>query len=379
MCPRFRLIVEYKNYSLKAVCFRILSVFLGIGLALISLEIILRFLPVRTEPRVIGLDDIYPVSNFESNRTGIWSKGWNFVMVNKVHTNNYGFINDQDYNPGAKGPLLAIIGDSYVQALYIPYSKSLQGLLEGFSEYLRVYSFGISGAALPRYLIYAEYAKEIFRPEGLVVVIYRNDYLESWYKYKGQPEYYFFESSDSKELVLRRINAERHWYDELLYHSRFYSYLEDNVEVFQTIHELTSYDKSFIYEINITPPKEALADSKRAVDQFLKELPIRAGLSISRILFVVDSIREAIYYPGMFPNADNSYVSVMNEYFIAQATELGYEVIDMHGIFKEHYRRNKRRFDFVHDSHWNGLAHRIVADAVMKSRLFESVTKPFRQ
>ncbi len=60
-----------------------------------------------------------PVIRFKENRDFIWSKGKAFSITTRKHSNNYGFLNDQDYDPQKKGPLLAIIGDSFIQATQV--------------------------------------------------------------------------------------------------------------------------------------------------------------------------------------------------------------------------------------------------------------------
>jgi hypothetical protein len=50
-----------------------------------------------------------------------------------------------------------------------------------------------------------------------------------------------------------------------------------------------------------------------------------------------------------------------------RALQGGFHVIDMHPIFKRHYRSNKKKFEFENDWHWNGLAHSIAANNILNS------------
>jgi len=43
--------------------------------------------------------------------------------------NNAGFVDDQDYNASYEQPLLAIVGDSYVEAAMVSYVETLHGRL----------------------------------------------------------------------------------------------------------------------------------------------------------------------------------------------------------------------------------------------------------
>ena len=101
------------------------------------------------------------------------SKGWNFSIVNRVHINNAGFVNDRDYEAGETTPLLAVIGDSYVHAPMVSYPDTLHGRLSAAIEGRgRVYSFAASGAPLSQYLVWARHASDIYRPDAMVFVSY---------------------------------------------------------------------------------------------------------------------------------------------------------------------------------------------------------------
>src|SRR5690606_27510166 len=89
------------------------AILISIVGTLVVAEVVLRFLPVNEGLRAQPVDAVNPVFRFEPNRTAIWSEGWNLESVNRVHVNNDGFVNDQDYDPAASTPLLAIVGDSY--------------------------------------------------------------------------------------------------------------------------------------------------------------------------------------------------------------------------------------------------------------------------
>ena len=111
-----------------------------------------------------------PVFHFTPERHAIFSRGWNFDMVNHRRVNNAGWINDQYYRKDDPAPLLAIIGDSYIEALMVPYAQTLYGrLAEKLAGRLRVYSFGASGAPLSQYLIWASHAVREYGARAVVI------------------------------------------------------------------------------------------------------------------------------------------------------------------------------------------------------------------
>src|SRR3954471_7958189 len=99
----------------------------SIFFCLLAAEVVLRFLPVSTGLRSMPVTAAEPVLHFTPNRPFTNSLGW--TMHNVVHgrVNNAGFVNDQDYaREGA--PLIAVIGDSFIEAQMVPYGETLQGL-----------------------------------------------------------------------------------------------------------------------------------------------------------------------------------------------------------------------------------------------------------
>ena len=157
-----------------------LLLFVGSTLLWLALaEGICRLLPVHTGYEVQPVDVANPIVRFHPNRDFLFSRGPFLTNVNRGHVNNYGFVNDQDYESGDKRPLLAVIGDSYIEAGMVPYPLTLQGRLAGRQNgNRRVYSFGSSGSSLLDYLYYAIYARQQFGAEWLVINVVGNDFDE---------------------------------------------------------------------------------------------------------------------------------------------------------------------------------------------------------
>src|SRR5262245_62679314 len=137
----------------KHILFAALSVAMGVLACLLVAEIALRFLPVATGFWAEPVNATQPVFRFSPNREFLFSRDWNFSLVNRGRVNNDGFINDEDYVESDPRPLLAVIGDSYVEAAMVPneqtFYRRLANTLKGRG---RVYSVGASGAPLSQYL-----------------------------------------------------------------------------------------------------------------------------------------------------------------------------------------------------------------------------------
>ena len=57
-------------------------------------------------------------------------------------------------------------------------------------------------------------------------------------------------------------------------------------------------------------------------------------------------------------------------HFFQKAKKLGYEYVDMDPIFHQHYARNRKKFEFKFDGHWNTLGHQVVASSIMETDLW---------
>src|SRR5262245_17307283 len=131
----------------KTLLFSTITVILSVAACLVFLEIGLRFLPVSFGIRTHAITADNPILHFQPNSTIVFSRGWDFKMLNIRRVNNAGYVNDQDYSNEDVRPLLAVIGDSYVEAAMVPYLETMYGrLADALRGKMKVYSFGVSGA-----------------------------------------------------------------------------------------------------------------------------------------------------------------------------------------------------------------------------------------
>src|SRR4051812_26195055 len=148
--------------------------------ALLLLEVAFRFLPVAEAPWVKPPTAANPIQRYVPNASFTWSVGWNFQLVTHGRTNAQGFVADYDYDAAAISPLVAVIGDSFIEALSVPFAKSLTGRLQqALGARGRAYAFAQSGAPLSQYVAYARHACEVYHPQRIVVSVVGNDFDES--------------------------------------------------------------------------------------------------------------------------------------------------------------------------------------------------------
>ena len=343
---------------------------------LAGLEILLRVLPAHGDLRRTPVDDRRPISRFTPDREFTWSRDWNFSVVNTVRVNNAGFVSDVDYEADAPGPLLAVIGDSYVEAAMVPFRQTCAGRLATMLEpAARAYAFGMSGAPLSQYLAWARHARDEYRPDGLLVIVVDNDYDESLIEYTRREGYHHFVRQDDGRLAWERVDLVPTLASRLARHSALFRYLVWNLRVKESFAGIrariagTAAPGLFHLQAPASSQPERVAASQRAVDAFLERLPGYAGLAPERIVLAVDGMRPQLYDDETLDAAAGIFADVMRRYFLAHARRKGYEAIDLQPRFITRYRTHRRRFEWPRDRHWNALGHEVCFDAARSSAL----------
>jgi hypothetical protein len=203
------------------------------------------------------------------------------------------------------------------------------------------------------------------------------------------PGYHYFADTPEGDLALHRID----YHPDLTHHfvRRFalarYLFVNADVNSLPRILEQrwNEGDSGDVprYAIENSPDltPEHIADSKRAARKFLDELPIRTGFSPKDVLFVLDGARPSLYDDEELQRVNRTYFGLMREYFLAEATGRGYEVVDLQPLFVRHYREHGQRFEmpitamvsprFGLDHHWSPLGHQVAFQGVRNSKFFE--------
>ena len=338
----------------------------ALGLAVLAsavlAELILRLLPVQSGVRAMPVDDRNPVARFTPNRTFVFSQGWRLSRVNRGRVNNVGFVNPQDYDSTLRTPLLAVVGDDFVQALMVPYDSTLQGRLEkALAGRARVYSFAGSGAALAQYLAWADYARSTFQPTGMVVVVTSNDADESLLKYWQDQGYYHFREGPDGELVLARVDYRPSRLRQLVRESSLARYLLMNGPRL-----FPGWVGAVSGKAPSNPDPVRLRDNERAVDAFLEQLPDRAGLPPHRIALVVNTQRSVLVTsPGR--DAAVSKGAGVRQYLVDRGRRAGFEVLDMEPMVVASLAADGVRSEDLTDVRWSEIGHRLAAEAVTGS------------
>jgi len=367
----------------RQLLFATASIAVGSAVILVGLELIFRVLPTSDSLMMQPVNANNTVLRFAPNRTVLMSRGRAFHLAVEKRVNNDGFVNDQHYDRNATTPLLAVIGDSYVEATQVKHVDTFHGILaERVSDRGRVYSFGASGAQLPTYLTHAKYAVEEYGASALVFVIIGNDFDESLLFYKSAAGFHYYRGSTNDALELTRIDYAPTKLKTLARKSALIRYLVLNLEIDfaellnRIVHIANStVDTTPRYVGNTSANADAvrLTRSKKAIDTFLTQVGEISGLEGDLIVFAVDGIRPQLYAAADLAETGNSYFARMRRYFMIQARERGYRVIDLQAHFIARHETIDERFEFEQDHHWNAAGHRVVAEAIADSEPYRTL------
>ena len=178
---------------------------------------------------------------------------------------------------GQPGLLLALTGDSYVEALMVPFWSSMTGRLTTRSTPgMRVYSFGTSSSALSNYLAYADFAAQRFRPQAMVFLNIGNDFDESLLRYKNDPGHSYFVKNPQGGLTLQRIDYEPSLWRLMIRKSALVRDVTLNTDLLNFL--LTwqpppfgrpSNEQIFVGNTGAKADPIRIADAQRAIDTFL--------------------------------------------------------------------------------------------------------------
>ena len=387
---------------------------LAVCVPLAIAEVVSHFLPITTTKSIMMWppDSLNPVYRFRPNQRYTFSKGWNFIFVNSGLINNDGWINDQHYDAEARTPLLAVVGDSYVEAMMVPYDSTLHGrLARQVAGRGRVYSFGLSGAPMSEYLAQAAYVRDRYHPDALAAVIVGNDFDESLTRYKSAPLLHYFHEDSSGQLSFRLLDfpdttkaisaapspgaasppppaswprraasaiGRRGWslVTFVLARSEFYRYLVQNVGVTNVRQRLRqragalftrSPKPAFVANTRADAESLRVSDSRRATDEFLGRLPAAAGLAPERIVLIVDGVRPVLLTAAYERAVRESYFGVMRAYLIREGRAKGFHVVDMQPRLVARFRRERKEFEWPSDGHWNARGHGEAAAALSET------------
>ena len=265
---------------------------------------------------------------------------------------------------------IAIVGDSYVEALQVAYDRSLGERLAAEMKRAgrppEVYRFGISGAPLSQYLQIVEREVVHYRPDWIVVLIVHNDFDESYRFKPGRYTSSFLKLRVADGRVLRDIQPQPweagalEWLRRTAT-ARFFLY-RWQVRPDFLVQTLLPQARAAIAANTDMAAMLTEPDNIRAVtDYVFARLDDAARAIGARLLLAMDGDRFAIY------QGIDSPALMLNRLAAETAGRLGIPFVDLAPVFAADWGRAHRRFDFDADGHWNERGHAVAAAAIARA------------
>lgn len=297
-------------------------------------------------------------------REGTFTMGALAQARSSWRINNAGWNSAIDYEPLKRKPRIALIGDSYIEALQVNVDQSLAGELRRLiGSPVDVYAFGISGAPLSQYLQMARYVWSHYDPDIVVVNVVHNDFDESLCAVKRQAGMLCLKEEGQ---TLREATIQAYEPDpktRVARHSSAVRFAVVNLQILAKVRDWLSVGtRKPSFNANIDPEQVSVraARIQRATEHVLETFRRESGGR--PVLFVMDAPRRDIYAGTM----ETSSVRWLNEMMNGECAKQGLPFIDLTGAFTHEFAVDHQRFESEFDWHWNEHGHRIAAREVLQ-------------
>lgn len=337
---------------------KLLNVLTILIITFLLLELIFFILPVSDASIFQEVNNRNKIAKYEANKTLNKQSGYQFDKTIKKKTNNLGFFSDYDYEEVDRGLFTAIIGDSFVEAANVPNKNTLSGILSKKHEN-KFLPFAVNGSPLSQYLAVAKWVEENYNPKNYIFVIIENDFEESYLNFNKRKGFHYFDNN----FKLKRINYKISFLKKILSKSSFFRYLYIDYKILPRIKDILNINA----DINLS--SHQLKEEKKVVEKIIRTFHIELNKIIKnkKILFVLDSDREAIYTANKNPKWTSK---TKNYYELFKKNSTLYDgsaILDMNNYFKNDYKENRQKFNFVNDWHWNNYGHYFVAKKIIEN------------
>ena len=337
------------------------------------LEMLARIaLPVSNYPDVSF--DSQLGRHFLPNQSGRYIKGLPTEIDASYSINSSGWNSPRDYSTTKPEDIfrIAVIGDSFVEALQVDVDSSFSYLLETqlnamkLSQRVEVYSYGHSGANLAQYLSVLRHQASRVRPDLVIVTVVPNDYRESLEGHsldgfssvrRAGGTYQMVAPGQTNGLLARRIARRSALARYLMLNLSIQSRWSNTRDRFRT--------GGTAYEAHIRRSDMSTIGGPAAFRDLLTfllgELQDDTLKIDASLVILFDANRRAIEAGD---DAQAGTAHALNQEAITVARELGVSTIDLREPFEAAWALRAESFSWRSDGHWNDRGHRVVARAV---------------
>ena len=273
-----------------------------------------------------------------------------------VHYDQDGLIHDptstkmQNQNEKYR---VAFVGDSFVEALQVPFSKSFVGILQKQAKgNVTIKNYGVgSYSPVLYYLLWKNKIKN-FQPTHVILLLYSND-MRNDTNYLQHAKF-----SHNSELIAVEGSTEKWQYavDEYFYSARFL--------------------RKKYHEIRFAYSKEKSA----RVEKKIEEDTLEKSKTFYYLKLLADQVQEqkARFILMVVPSKQNlqgqKKQQELSEYVYRWSQKHNIEFLDLVVPFQKSYKSSSNKLFFDIDIHFNAQGHKTVANIIQKKipQLFSS-------
>lgn len=337
----------------------------------ILLELFFRFVIPAAEIAQPFFDKKELIYRFDTNskKEGLYTIGKAAQQRGHWRINNYGWNSSIDYVSQRDKKLIAIIGDSQIEAYQVDVDKSYPSILrKKIGDNYDVYSFGRSGAPLSQYLHYSRYVNRLFNPDILLFNIVHNDFDESVFQLNPS-DIHWLTLNVNDSIVTENKPKPNHsfsqynWKKRIIKKSALFRYLYVNLHLSRTIYNFRirkNNQEKFNANVEVTKIEDNKSLIKKSVDYILGKLLDENPNK--RIIFIFDAPRNDIYNNTL----ENSNILFLHDILEKYCLKYGFEYIDLTLPMENDYKKNQIKFNSDIDGHWNEYGHSFVYKQILK-------------
>lgn len=332
----------------------------GLLAAVLSLELVLRMLPVSTAT-LTGYHFDPDLLTYPAGHEWTTSTGWDLRNPQRLQSNNWGFASDKDFLPNRQA--IALIGDSYVEASMLDAAQRPAAQLETRLGTRRpVYGLGSPGTALLDYAQRVRFAAEQLQVRDFVIWLERGDARQALCG-SGNVQSRCLDPKTLQPRIERL--PEPSWIKRVARHSALAQYAASQLK-FRGEAFLAALLSRSTPEEPADPPAGARAapsglapaavqQARLVIDIVLDRFFEDAGPYLTgKAVFVVDGHRGG-------DQREANVALFQRPYLIERLRARGFEVIDLEPVYAEHVTRSPLSLEVgPYDRHLNGLGVRLV-------------------
>ena len=359
------------NSRLARIIKNVGLVFLSLGVTFLLLETVcFRLLAPATDmPENQFVDGVI---KYAPGQTGVYRVKSEIAARYRINEN--GWNSGHPRYPRARSSKfrVAIIGDSYVDALIVDYDRSLAERLEAKLGAARaeVFRFGMSGAPFSQYLHMLRVEVLPLRPDVVVVNLVHNDFDESYEFVPGRYTSSFLKLKVEPGALqpVTEIPPTPYrwkWYENLRYSAIFrYLVYQQRLDVARlkalVMGGAAESRPQYLANIDVSALDTKLEKTALAVNYLMGEMQKLSQQHNFALVFLMDGVREDIYAGVHRTEGARS----LNELAKSLAGERRIPFLDLHPVFEADYRQHRQPFNYQSDLHWNAYGHEIAAETL---------------